>query len=257
MLLPVGSEEHVPARPAAAWRLRVGLLGPVQVNGQPGALMPARTQLLVGLALRGRAGLSSRQLCALLGTDAGHPRAPDSLRQLIARTRRQLGRAGDGREWIVHLGRGRYELHPDAWVDWHEFDSLTADDAGAADGRRLAIALSLVRGQPFSGCCYWWLETVLVERATLRIVAAAGALAQVSLASHDAAGAARAARTGLAADPAAEQLWRLLMRAEHAAGNLAGVHEAWARCVQAISGLAADGQPRAETKDVYYELLMR
>ncbi len=244
-------------RPSAALCLRVGLLGPVQVNGQPGALMPARTELLVALALRGQAGLSGRQLCSALGDDAGHPRAPDSLRQLIARTRRQLGPAGDGMQWIVHLGRGRYKLHPDAWVDWHEFGSLTASAAGAADGRALAAALSLVRGQPFSGCCYWWLETVLVERATLRIVAAAEALAQISLASHDAAGAARAARTGLAADPAAEQLWRLLMRAEHAAGNLAGVHEAWARCVRAISGLAADGQPQEETRGAYYELLMR
>jgi DNA-binding SARP family transcriptional activator len=236
--------------------LRVRLLGSLEINGQPGALVPARSQLIVALALAGRAGLTNRQLCRLLGADSEHPRPADSLRQLIARTRRQLGCADAGREWIEHLGQGRYALHPDARVDWAEFGAATRDAIAAGDRDQLAEALSAVRGPAFTGCYYWWLDPSLAESITVRIVEAAAALAELSLTS-DPSAAARAARIGLAADSAAEQLWRLLMRAEHAAGNLAGVHDAWSRCVSAISEMAADGQPERATAAVYAGLLAR
>ena len=115
----------------------------------------------------------------------------------------------------------------------------------------------MIRGQPFTGCYYWWLETAMVESVTARIVAAAEKLAELSLTSGDPAAAARAARTGLAADSAAEQLWRIMMRAEHAAGNLAGVREAWGRCVGVAAEVAADGQPDRATSAVYDQLLAR
>ena len=90
-----------------------------------------------------------------------------------------------------------------------------------------------------------------------RIVAAAERLAELSLTGHDPAAAVRAARIGLTADAAAEQLWRIMMRAEHAAGNLAGVREAWGRCLDVVSEVAADGQPDSATSAVYDELLAR
>ena len=92
--------------------LRIGVLGTFTVNGAPAALQPAQSQLILALALNGRDGLSNAQLCYLLGADPDHPKPSDSLRQLIVRTRRQLGRAPDGREWIEHLGAGQYALHP-------------------------------------------------------------------------------------------------------------------------------------------------
>jgi hypothetical protein len=45
------------------------------------------------------------------------------------------------------------------------------------------------------------------------------------------------------------------MRAEHAAGNLAGVREAWIRCLEVIAEIAADGQPHPETAALYRDLL--
>jgi DNA-binding SARP family transcriptional activator len=236
--------------------LRVEALGPLHINGQPAGLTPARSQLIVALALAGRTGLANSRLCRLLGPDCDHPRPSDSLRQLIARTRSGLGRADDGREWIVHLGHGRYALHPAARVDWADFEAAITAAVAAENGGRLAEALARVRGQPFADCYYWWLDPALVESVTVRIVTAAQALAQISLVS-DPAAAARAARIGLAADPAAEQLWRLLMHAENMAGNLAGVHEAWSRCVSVISGSAADGQPEPATAAVYAGLVGR
>lgn len=248
-----GDTLHEHARPPS---LRIGLLGSLTVNGQAGALVPAQSQLILALALN-RGGLSNSQLRRLLGADAGHPKPADSLRQLITRTRRALGQAPGSREWIDHLGHGHYDLHPDAWVDWRVFETLTAAGIDCGRAQPLADALSLVRGQPFTGCYYWWLEPELVESVTRRVVAAAEALATLSLADRDPAAAVRAARIGLAADSSAEQLWRIVMRAEHAAGNLAGVRGAWGRCMNVASEIAADGQPDPATRAVYSELLSR
>jgi DNA-binding SARP family transcriptional activator len=233
--------------------LRIGVLGSLTINGHAGALLPAQSQLIVSLALH-ESGLSNRQLRALLGTDPAHPKPADSLRQLIARTRRALGRADDGKEWIEHLGHGRYALHPHARVDWHEFEALRTE--GMSLGRRgpLTGALSMVRGQPFTGCYYWWLETALIESITASIVTVACALAELSLRDRDPAAAVRASRIGLTADRSAEPLWRLLMRSEQAAGNMAGVREAWRRCVAVMAEVAADGLPDADTADVFREL---
>jgi DNA-binding SARP family transcriptional activator len=243
--------------PARLPGLRIGVLGPLTVNGQPGALLPAQTQLVVALALHRETGLPNRELCKLLGTDAGHPKPADSLRQLITRTRRQLGQAADGREWIEHLGHGQYALHKDSRLDWDEFRALSGSGMSARDAGQLARALGMVRGQPFAECYYWWLDIELVEAVTARIVAAATMLAGLSLAGHEPAAAARAARAGLAADSSAEQLWRLLMRAEHAAGNLSGVREAWSRCAEAVAEVAADGEPEAATTALYERLVGR
>src|SRR5215475_335910 len=239
---------------AVSLSLRIGVLGPVTINGHAGDLVPAQSQLILALALN-RGGLANKQLRRLLGSDALHPKPADSLRQLIARTRRALGQAPGNREWIEHLGHGHYALHPDAWLDWRVFETLTAAGMQSREAAPLEDALGLVRGQPFTGCYYWWLEPELVESVRARVVAAAEALATLKLTMRNPAAAARAARIGLAADSSAEQLWRIVMRAEHAAGNLAGVRGAWGRCLDVVSDVAADGQPDPATSAVYGELL--
>jgi DNA-binding SARP family transcriptional activator len=219
--------------------------------------LPAQTQLIVALALHDETGLPNHRLCELLGADSEHPKPADSLRQLIARTRRQLGLSQDGAEWIEHRGHGRYALHQDSRLDWREFETLTQDGIKASDAERLACALAMIRGQPFTGCYYWWLDIELVEAVSTRIVTAASTLAELSLADQKPTAAARAARIGLVADSTSEELWRLLMRAEHSAGNLAGVREAWSRCLDALADIAADGEPDPETAELYRQLLVR
>jgi DNA-binding SARP family transcriptional activator len=248
-------EAGQPESPAAEPALRIGVLGTFTVNGQPGALLPAQSQLVLALALNSPSGLSNQQLCYLLGADPDRPKPSDSLRQLIVRTRRQLGRAPDGREWIEHLGGGQYALHPGARFDWAEFSALTTEGMRARDAGQLREALRLIRGQPFTGCYYWWLDLAVTETVRAQIVDAADVLAALETAEGDPAAAGRAARIGLAGDAAAEQLWRALMRAEHAAGNLTGVREAWNRCLDAISEIAPDGEPHPGTAALYRELL--
>ena len=235
--------------------LRIGVLGTFTVNGAPAALQPAQSQLILALALNGQDGLSNGQLCYLLGADPDHPKPSDSLRQLIVRTRRQLGRAADGREWIVHLGAGQYALHPDAKFDWADFEELSERGMQDRDRASLRDALALIRGKPFAGCYHWWLDLAFTETVRAQIVDAAEMLAELELAAGDPSASARAARTGLSGDAAAEQLWRAVMRAEHAAGNLAGVREAWSRCLDTMTEIAADGEPHPDTAALYQQLI--
>lgn len=255
----LGREEPVddPPQPEAEAPpiLRIGVMGAFTINGAPAALQPAQSQLVLALALNGQEGLSNGQLCYLLGPDPDHQKPSDSLRQLIVRTRRQLGRTGDGREWIEHLGAGQYALHPDAKLDWAEFEDLSEQGLRDRDRGGLRDALALIRGKPFTGCYHWWLDLAFTETVRAQIVDTAELLAELELAAGDPSASARAARTGLAGDASAEQLWRALMRAEHAAGNLAGVREAWTRCLDTMAEISADGEPHPDTAALYQQLI--
>ena len=118
----------------------------------------------------------------------------------------------------------------------------------------MRAALALVRGEPFAGSFYWWIDIPLLETVRAEIVDAALALGEFELTTDVPRAAARAARAGLAAETSAEQLWRLLMRAEHAAGNTGGVAEAWRRCLDAIEDVAPGGEPHPETEALYRQL---
>ncbi len=250
-----GAPPEPAAIPARTGTLRIGILGSFTINGASGALLPAQSQLILALALNGPVGLSNPQLGYLLGADPDHPKPSDSLRQLIARTRRQLGPAPGGAEWIVHLGGGQYSLHPDAQFDWTDFSALAERGLAARDRGDLREALALVRGQPFTDCYHWWLDLAFVETVRAQIVDAAELLAALELDAGDPSASARAARAGLAGDVAAEQLWRALMRAEHVAGNLSGVREAWQHCLGVIADIAPAGEPHPDTAALYRELL--
>jgi DNA-binding SARP family transcriptional activator len=238
-----------PAAPAAT-RLEVRILGPFVVTGAVEQLQPKQAELVLALALAAPGGLSNSGLCSMLGADPDHPKPSDAVRQIITRTRRRLGRASDGREYIIHSGNGNYLLHPDAWLDWTEFRRLISE--GRAEDMRAALAL--VRGEPFTGSFHWWVDIPLMETVRAEIVDAALALGEFELSTSVPRAAARAARAGLAAETSAEQLWRLLMMAEHAAGNTAGVAEAWRRCLDAIEDVAPGGEPHPETEALYRQL---
>ena len=231
-------------------RLEVKILGPFAITGAAGQLQPKQAELVLALALATPGGLTNSALCCMLGADADHPKPSDAVRQIITRTRRRLGTASDGQEYIVHTGNGNYVLHPEVSLDWTDFRHLVA--TAKADDMR--AALSMVRGQPFTGSYHWWIDIPLLETVRAEIVDAAETLAEYELATGSARAAARAARAGLAAETAAEQLWRLLMRAEHAAGNLGGVAEAWRRCLDAIEDIAPGGEPHPDTEALYRQL---
>jgi DNA-binding SARP family transcriptional activator len=234
--------------------LEIRVLGPVEIVGSAEPLQPKQAELVLALALHAPVGLSNSALCGLLGADADHPRPSDSVRQLITRTRRRLGHAPDGQEYIVHLGSGIYVLHPDARLDWTAFSALAARGRADARAADLHAALAMVRGQPFTDCYHWWIDIGLVETIRAEIVDAAELLANLELTGGDPRAAARAALAGLAAEAAAEQLWRALMCAEHDSGNLDGVTAAWNGCLDAIADIAPGADPHPDTDRLYREL---
>jgi DNA-binding SARP family transcriptional activator len=242
---------HQVSDPAiASQQLRVRILGPFMITGAAEELQPKQAELVLALALAAPAGLSNSALCSILGADPDHPKPSDAVRQIITRTRRRLGLASDGQEYIIHAGSGRYLLHPDASLDWSEFRELVAP--GKTDELRTAV--SMIGGQPFTGSYFWWIDVPLIETMRAELVDAAETLAEFELAAGSARAAARAARAGLLAEPSAEQLWRMLMRAEHAAGSTAGVTEAWQRCLDAIEEIAPGGEPHPDTTALYRRL---
>jgi DNA-binding SARP family transcriptional activator len=238
----------------AAPSLNVRVLGPVEITGSAEPLLPKQAELVLALALHAPGGVSNSGLCSLLGPDADHPKPADSVRQLITRTRKRLGKAPDGQEYIIHLGSGTYVPHADLRLDWAGFSALAR--SGRADRRPedLRTAMALVRGEPFADCYHWWIDVALIETIRAEIVDTADLLAQLELAAGDPRGAGRAARAGLAAETAAEQLWRALMRAEHEAGNPDGVAAAWTGCLDAIAEIAPGGEPHPDTEQLFHQL---
>jgi DNA-binding SARP family transcriptional activator len=238
----------------AAPSLNVRVLGPVKITGSAEPLLPKQAELVLALALHAPGGVSNSGLCSLLGADADHPKPADSVRQLITRTRKRLGQARDGQEYIIHLGSGIYVPHGDLILDWASFTSLARRGRAERRIEDLRAAMTLVRGEPFADCFHWWIDVALVETIRAEIIDTADLLAQLELSAGDPRAAARAARAGLAAETAAEQLWRALMRAEHEAGNPEGVLAAWTGCLDAIAEIAPGGEPHPETEELFRQL---
>jgi DNA-binding SARP family transcriptional activator len=231
------------------------ILGPVRLLGSRVPLQFKQLELVLALALH-PSGLSNTQLATLLGSDPDHPRPQESLRQLITRTRRALGPTAHGGEHITYATKTKLYQLGDVALDWALFRTLTAraaqDDPGVVPGLRAALAL--IRGRPLDGVYLWWIEIPVLESIRADIVDAAESLAERELRADRPQWAAKAARTGLSADLTAEQLWRCLMRAEYDLGNLAGVHEAWTTCLEAISEVSLEGEPHPATARLYHQL---
>jgi DNA-binding SARP family transcriptional activator len=252
---PAASPDGPHAERSVPAELDVNVLGAFELLGSAEPLAPKQAELVLALALSGSSGVSGSALCTLLGVDPDHPRPADSVRQLITRTRRRLGQARDGREYIVHLGSGIYVPHEDVRLDWSRFITLARRGRASRSVGELRAAMDLVRGQPFADCFHWWIDVALVETMRAEIIDTAELLAELELAAGDPVAAAAAARAGLAAESAAEQLWRALMRAEHEAGNPLGVTAAWAQCLDAITEIAPGGEPHPDTEQLYRRLI--
>jgi DNA-binding SARP family transcriptional activator/Tfp pilus assembly protein PilF len=147
--------------------LTVGVLGPFEVmcDGRPVALTTGRLRtLLVALALAAGRPVSVERLATALWGD--HP--PDNARRSVQTYLTRL-RSAIGAERVV-TGPTGYQLRVDPdRVDALRFNRLL-DQATGRD--RLAEALGLWRGTPFTGIRSDWLERVEAPRLTERYLAA-------------------------------------------------------------------------------------
>ena len=230
--------------------MHVSILGPVEITGTERAVGGQQAELVVALALTAPDGLSLPALAALLGTDPNQPKPVAAVRQLITRTRRALGLSAGGDYFIRH-DAGQYILSGEVQLDWTEFTKLIQAGLDSSGTGTLDAAMALVRGRPLDGSRYWWMDASVIEIIGAEVVDASLRLAESQLAAGDPVAAARTAEAGLRADPAAEQLTRVLMRAEHARGSLAGVTSAWAACHEAIQAVDPTGSPQQETTELF------
>lgn len=209
--------------PYAAPTIRI--LGPISVDApgrHPGGHVGAVTELLVYLALHPHGvDLDTLTMDVWQRANVG----ATSVHSVLSRARCWLRVDGRGEGVIVHGGWVTLADH--VGFDWRLFDALSSGAYGR--GREahadLCAALALVRGPAFHGRPphrYGWLGDRLLEyEIPAAIVDVASHLASIRSETGDWAGVRAAARRGLDADPCAEILWRILLRAECALGNLA------------------------------------
>ena len=162
-------------------------------------------------------------------------------------------RALVGEHLFPRTEAGRYELSERVITDYGLFCDLVAqadetDDVETA-ASLLAEALGLVRGEPFTGVGrnYAWVGP---HRGMIvaQVVDAAEELAEIRLATGDWRLAEWAARRGLRAFPSDERMYRLLMRAARAAGNVPGVQ----RVFRELCDVIADPDMGVEPEDTLH-----
>lgn len=165
-----------------------------------------------------------------------------TFQNVITTARRALGSDRDTQPLLPPPEDSRYELSPSVATDYDLFHELIERAATLTDhgsevaAGLLADALTLVRGEPFTGAGrgYAWVAQHRGVLAT-EVITAAERLAETRLDAGDWRGAEWAARQGLRAFPADERLYRLLMRAAHRAGSIPGVHRAFRELCDAVA----------------------
>jgi len=179
----------------------------------------------------------------------------------VARLRDWLGRDAAGRPNLATGEDGRLRLGPEVRSDWAAFEALVrlAEVDPSAEEAHLQRALSLVRGPLLQGRRprrYAWLAREDLEsEVPARIADAAHRLVELRLARGEARGAAAAARAGLLGAPDEEGLWRDLLRATHATGEVARLRAVVGELEERVAADPALEELHPQTEALIDELL--
>lgn len=239
-------------RPAAAAgrdaAVVVSVLGPVTVTA-PGPIADARRPLLTELVVM--AALHPAGLHEAVVVSGLWPRgvSDDVVARTIAEAQDWLGTDVAGNPRLARTDDGLWRLADDVYVDWADLQAAALAE-GPGQAAALSRGLGLARGEAFSAVPpgrYTWLTFHRVARDTRALVASMASRAAALLAAAGDRGAADTAlRQGLVLVPAAEMLWRDLIRLH--AGNPGVVAEVVAqmgRTLGAGAGHAYEGETEA------------
>ncbi|MFE9104594.1 hypothetical protein [Actinomadura geliboluensis] len=206
----------------------IRLLGPIEVDA-PGPMDESRrelcTEVLVFLAAHPE-GVHPTVLSGAVWPRGASAGVRDAT---VARVSDWLGRDARGRPNLYHDERGRIRLGSEVRVDIAVFRWLVWRSAAepASETAYMAYALDLVRGPLLADRPrgrYAWLANHDLEYETpARIIDVAHRLVVLRLEEGDPRGAVSAARAGLRLASDDEGLWRDLLRATHATGDVAQV----------------------------------
>jgi LysM repeat protein len=205
-------------------------------------------------------GASTEQVHEALWPGNDPARGTQSRNRLTTAARRWLGQDAQGRQYLVPATKGVYELTDTFMSDWDDWQELVGSDPTTASTENLVRALSLVKGQPISGVkekYYVWSDTLRQE-----MIAAVGdashELATRALREGNTRNARMAAAIGRMVDPVNEVYWRDGLRAEHMAGDFAGVERLVTQLENALTGLDPDyAEPEPETEELIAQLRQR
>lgn len=186
------------------------------------------------------------------GRDASGSNAQQSRNGLTSKARKWLGNAKTGEPYLPPVGTAGYRLHPDVRSDWDVFVELIGDDVTQTPTKSLVEALKLVKGQPVSGVkekYYVWAERIRQE-----IIAAIGdaahELATRALRHGDVVNSRLASAVGRQVDPINEIYWRDALRAEHQAGDMAGVDRVVSQLEQHLESFEDGYEAEDETQQL-------
>lgn len=217
------------------------LLGPVEVEDAEGPVEQSKyrqlTEIAAFIALHPGRGHSALDDAMWPGSRV----TQNTRNTAISKLRRWFGRDTHGDDYLPRVDSG-YRFHAGVSTDWDQWRALVGDDPTLAGTQQLVAALEMVRGQPFTGVNprrYGWAEHLKQEMISA-IVDAAHELAQRAIRGGDAHLARKASTIGLQVEPGMELLWRDRIRAEHLAGNRAGIDDAIARMTAISADLGDD-----------------
>ncbi len=216
--------------PMSVAAVEVQLLGPVQATA-PGHLdehrRPLLTEIVIAAALHPQ-GLHDAVLRA-----AVWPRGvgDDVVDAAIGDAQAWLGETAAGVPRLRREDDGLWVLADDVRCDWHVMRSVAAGPEGSQEAARIEQVLGLVRGVAFSDGPdgrYQWLAFHAAARDSRLVgTALARRLAAISAGQNDRARAERALRSGLRLVPAAQVLWRDLLRLTDPDGTRLVVEDMW------------------------------
>jgi DNA-binding SARP family transcriptional activator len=241
--------------------VQVRLLGPVEITWQNKPPKRQIGEFVSYLAVHPRQVTSEEARLALWPASADDEhfgeRAPATYWALTTRARAALGEDQAGNPLIIREANDALRLSPAVGCDWLEFQRLVTRARRHPEGAvtDLAAALRLVRGRPFQGSVFPWVE---VERLDGVMEAAIGDaatdLAQLALDTGDLDTARFAVTQGLLAVPQAEALVRWAMKIAAAAGDRAGIERAWRDAQRIATEFDPIGTPEPETAELYQSL---
>ena len=248
------------------------MLGPVEVRGARGeapvnpntaaqwrSAIRRGTELVAFLSVTPNATAEQVHTVFWPGQVASGKKATDDRNGVVSKARRWLGQNDDGEWFIPYITTGEYRLHEGVRSDWQSFLELVGENMTNTSTEHLTAALELVKGQPISGVPDK--RYVFADRLRNEMIATIGDVAHEVARRNMSAGNVRGARMSAAigrmVDPVNEVFWRDGLRAEHQAGDVAGVERLITQLEQSLAAIDEDYEPEAETLALIAQLRRR
>jgi hypothetical protein len=238
----------------------IRLLGPIEIDA-PGPLEESRraacTEVLLYLAAH-PGGVHPTVLSGAVWPRGATAGVRDAT---IARVSDWLGRDSRGRPNLYYDDRGRIKLGSEVRVDWQVFRWLVWRSGAepASETAYMSYALDLIRGPLLAdrprGRYGWLADDPLEYESAAQVADVAHRLVLLRLDEGDPKAAVAAARAGLRFNPSDEAMWRDLLRATHATGDVTQLRAVVDELRDGIERDPAADQMQPETEALIEELM--